>query len=54
MYWIGGAGPAKDEGDGTDFHATKQQFVSVTPLQVDLTDHERLSYWDKNLAQTRP
>jgi 5'-nucleotidase len=54
MYWIGGAGPAKDEGDGTDFHATKQQFVSVTPLQVDLTDHERLSYWAKNLVQTSP
>ena len=54
MYWIGGAGPAKDEGDGTDFHATKQQFVSVTPLQVDLTDHERLSYWANNLAQTCP
>ena len=51
MYWIGGAGPAKDEGDGTDFHTTKQQFVSVTPLQVDLTDHERLSYWAKNLGQ---
>ncbi len=54
MYWIGGAGPAKDEGEGTDFHATKQQFVSVTPLQVDLTDHKRLSYWVKNLAQTSP
>ena len=45
MYWIGGAGPAKDEGDGTDFHATKQNYVSLTPLQVDLTDHERLPYW---------
>ena len=54
MYWIGGAGPAKDEGDGTDFYAIKQKFVSVTPLQVDLTDHERLSYWAKNLAQTGP
>lgn len=53
MYWIGGAGPAKDEGDGTDFHATKHQFVSVTPLQVDLTDHEHLALWTKSLAQTR-
>ncbi len=45
MYWIGSAGPAKDDGDGTDFHATKQGCVCITPLQVDLTDHERLPYW---------
>lgn len=45
MYWIGGAGPAKEAGEGTDFHATSQMFVSITPLHVDLTDHERLPYW---------
>lgn len=45
MYWIGGAGAAKEDGEGTDFHATRQGFVSITPLQVDLTDHERLPYW---------
>ncbi|MES2364210.1 MAG: 5'/3'-nucleotidase SurE [Pseudomonadota bacterium] len=50
MYWIGGAGPAKDEGDGTDFHATKQRFISITPLQVDLTDHERLPYWAQSFS----
>ena len=50
MYWIGGAGPAKDEGEGTDFHATKQGFVVVTPLHVDLTDHERLPYWSQTFA----
>ncbi|GAA6143594.1 5'/3'-nucleotidase SurE [Hydrogenophaga sp. 5NK40-0174] len=45
MYWIGGAGPAKDDAEGTDFHAAHEGFVSMTPLQVDLTDHERLPYW---------
>ena len=45
MYWIGSAGPAKDDSEGTDFHATTQGHVSITPLQVDLTDHERLTYW---------
>ena len=54
MYWIGGAGPAKDEGEGTDFHATKQGCVVVTPLHVDLTDHERLPYWSQEFAQTTP
>src|SRR4030095_7416115 len=42
MYWIGGAGPAKDDAEGTDFHATAQGHVSVTPLQVALTRHEGL------------
>lgn len=45
MYWIGAAGDARDASEGTDFHATEQGFVSVTPLQVDLTDHEHLRYW---------
>jgi 5'-nucleotidase len=45
MYWIGGAGPAKDDADGTDFHATAQGHVSITPLKVDLTDHDELASW---------
>ena len=51
MYWIGGAGPAKEEGEGTDFHAAQQRFISITPLQVDLTDHERLPYWAQTAAR---
>ncbi len=51
MYWIGGAGAAKDEGEGTDFHATAQGHVSVTPLKVDLSDHERMVYWAQSMAQ---
>jgi 5'-nucleotidase len=45
MYWIGGAGPAKDDADGTDFHATFTGHVSLTPLQVDLTEHASLADW---------
>lgn len=45
MYWIGGAGPAKDEAEGTDFHAAAQGHVAITPLQVDLTDHDNLEQW---------
>jgi 5'-nucleotidase len=51
MYWIGSAGPARDDAEGTDFHATAQGFVSVTPLQVDLTDHARMPYWGQAVAQ---
>jgi 5'-nucleotidase len=50
MYWIGAAGPAKDDADGTDFHATHQGYASITPLQIDLTDHARLAYWSQTAA----
>jgi 5'-nucleotidase len=45
IYWIGAAGDAREAGEGTDFHAVAEGFVSVTPLQVDLTDHQRLPQW---------
>jgi 5'-nucleotidase len=41
IYWIGPAGDARDAGEGTDFHATANGQVSITPLQVDLTDTPR-------------
>jgi 5'-nucleotidase len=50
MYWIGAAGPAADNGPGTDFAATDQGHVSITPLQVDLTDHDRLEVWRSRMA----
>ncbi len=50
MYWIGAAGPVMDETEGTDFHATAAGHVSITPLKVDLTDHDRLSYWAQTAA----
>ena len=37
VYWVGAAGAAQDAGEGTDFHAVADGFVSVTPLQMDLT-----------------
>jgi 5'-nucleotidase len=51
MYWIGGAGSAKDEGEGTDFHATSDLHVSMTPLKVDLTDHDNLRYWSQTASR---
>lgn len=50
MYWIGGAGAARDEGDGTDFHATAHGHIAMTPLMVDLTDHAHLGYWAQTVA----
>jgi len=51
MYWIGAAGSAKDEAEGTDFHATTQGHIAMTPLKVDLTDHDHLSYWAQTAAK---
>ena len=45
IYWIGPAGDAREAGEGTDFHATANGSVSITPLQVDLTDHASLPGW---------
>jgi 5'-nucleotidase len=42
IFWIGPAGKAKDAGEGTDFHATANGCVSVTPLQIDLTHARQL------------
>jgi 5'-nucleotidase len=50
MYWIGGAGSARDEAHDTDFFATSQGHVSITPLQVDLTEHAQLTHW-KTVAE---
>ena len=54
MYWIGPAGDAREAGPGTDFHATSNGQVSVTPLQVDLTEHSTLGDWREWLASARP
>ena len=51
MYWIGAAGPAKDDADGTDFYATAQGHIAITPLKVDLTDHDSLGYWAQTAAR---
>ena len=40
IYWIGAAGKPADAAEGTDFWATSHGFVSVTPLQIDMTNHE--------------
>ncbi|MGH8677612.1 MAG: 5'/3'-nucleotidase SurE [Burkholderiales bacterium] len=42
VYWIGAAGDAQDAGEGTDFHALANARVSVTPLQIDLTQYANL------------
>ena len=42
IYWVGPPGSEQDAGPGTDFYAIKQGYVSVTPLQLDLTRYDRM------------
>ncbi|QPF74464.1 5'/3'-nucleotidase SurE [Roseateles sp. DAIF2] len=50
IYWIGPAGDAREAGEGTDFHATANGMVSITPLQVDLSDHAGMPAWRQRLG----
>ncbi len=42
MWWIGPAGPEQDAGPGTDFHAVRRGYISITPIHVDLTRYQAL------------
>ena len=41
-YWIGGAVPTGIPEHGTDIGALSQGYVSITPLQLDLTDYKAM------------
>jgi 5'-nucleotidase len=47
-YWIGGSPPSGAGEPGTDLHAVAAGYVSVTPVQLDLTNHdliEQIASW---------
>jgi 5'-nucleotidase len=52
VYWVGAPGAESDAGPGTDFHAIRNHFVSITPLHVDLTRYtalDQVSAWLKKI-----
>jgi len=51
IFWIGPPGEIADAGEGTDFHAVQQGYVSVTPLKVDLTAFDQLPVVDTWLTK---
>ncbi|BCY18097.1 MAG: 5'/3'-nucleotidase SurE [Chloroflexi bacterium] len=51
-YWIGGEPPTGVKEDGTDIGEVSNGYVSVTPIQLDLTAHKMISdlkKWDLQL-----
>lgn len=48
-YWIGGGTPLLDAGRDTDVYAIGNGFISVTPIHLDATNHEGISYFKDDL-----
>lgn len=54
VYWVGPVGGEQDAGPGTDFHAIRNNSVSITPLHVDLTRYsvlDELNNWVGEIAK---
>lgn len=43
-FWIGGGPPGGAGEPGTDLHAVAAGYVSITPVQLDLTDHKLIEH----------
>jgi 5'-nucleotidase len=51
IYWVGPPGNEQDAGEGTDFFAVRHGFISITPLQIDLTRYDslqKIQHWLAN------
>lgn len=47
IYWVGAAGPEQDAGEGTDFYAVNNNYISVTPMHLDLTHYKAMQDVEK-------
>ncbi|PJG84297.1 5'/3'-nucleotidase SurE [Conservatibacter flavescens] len=48
IYWVGPSGLPEYASEGTDFHAVANGYVSITPIQADMTAHhslQALQHW---------
>lgn len=46
-YWVGGDAPTGIPAEGTDYGALKAGYVSVTPLQLDMTNYSAMQALEK-------
>jgi 5'-nucleotidase len=56
VYWIGPPGAEQDAGAGTDFHAVRTGYISITPIHVDLTRYqalEKVAGWVQGLSAAK-
>lgn len=47
-YWIGGGTVHWSGGDDTDERAIRDGYISVTPIQLDVTNHAGLAYLERH------
>lgn len=47
-YWIGGGKASWNDGNDTDFMAVESGYVSITPLQLDLTNYDTIDFLREN------
>lgn len=43
IYWIGPSGLPEYDSEGTDFHAVANGYVSITPIQTDMTAYNSIN-----------
>jgi 5'-nucleotidase len=48
-YWIGGGTPLLDSGRDTDVQVLSEGYVTISPIHLDLTNHEGISYFKEDL-----
>ena len=46
-YWIGGGNPYWEHGTDTDIQAIQDNYISVTPIHLDLTNYDALKFLKK-------
>jgi len=42
IFWVGPVGEEADAGEGTDFYAVQNNYISVTPIHIDLTQYSAI------------
>jgi 5'/3'-nucleotidase len=49
-YWIGGGNPFWEHGEDTDIQAVQDNYVSITPIHLDLTNYDALIFLKNRLS----
>ncbi|MBE0426458.1 MAG: 5'/3'-nucleotidase SurE [Nitrospirae bacterium] len=49
-YWIGGGNPYWEHGEDTDIQAVQDNYVSITPVHLDLTNYQALKFLKDRLS----
>jgi len=42
IFWVGPVGEEADAGEGTDFYAVQNGYISITPIHIDLTRYSAI------------